>query len=51
MAHAYACFGPAEDNFHAPNEYIVIADQLKSFEAVARIDDEYAKSSPETSAS
>lgn len=44
MAHAYACFGPTEDNLHAPNEYVVIADQLTSIEAVARIYDEYARS-------
>ena len=46
MAHAYACFGPTEDNLHAPNEYVVIADQLKSIEAVARIYDEYSRPTP-----
>ena len=51
MAHAYACFGPTEDNLHAPNEYVVIADQLKSIEAVARIYDEYSRPTPQRSTS
>ncbi|MFN8485026.1 MAG: M20/M25/M40 family metallo-hydrolase [Anaerolineae bacterium] len=42
MQQAYSGFGPTEDNLHAPNEYIVIADYLRGIETVARLLEEYS---------